>query len=52
MFLQKQTFYQNIFTKLIAWLARACLTDSIDIKFANYGRVDKKLQGLQICITT
>ena len=50
MFLQKQTFYQKIFTKKIAWLSRACSTDSIYIKFVIFGRVDQKLQGLQICI--
>ena len=49
MFLQKQTFYQRLFTKQIAWLARAWSTDSIDIMFANFGRVDQKLQGFQIC---
>ena len=49
MFLQKQTFYQKLFTKQIAWLARACSTDSIDIKFVIFGRVDQKLQGFQIC---
>ena len=51
MFLQKQTFYQKIFTKQIALLARACLANSIDIKFANFERVDQKLQGLQIFIS-
>ena len=47
MFLQKQTFYQKLFTKQNAWLARASLADSIDIKFAKFGRVDQKLCNLQ-----
>ena len=49
MFLQKQTFYQKLFTKQIAWLARACSTDSIDMKFVIFGRVDPKLQGFEVC---
>src|SRR3954471_15280969 len=47
MSLQKQTFFQKLFTKQMAWLSRACSTDSIDIKFANFGRVDQKLCNLQ-----
>ena len=39
MFLQKQTFFQKLFTKQMAWLARACFFESIDIKFAKFGRV-------------
>ena len=47
MFLQKQTFFQKLFTKQMAWLARASLADSIGIKFAIFGRVDQTLQGFQ-----
>ena len=47
MFLQKQTFYQKLFTKQSAWFARACLADSIDIKFVKFGRVELKLWNLQ-----
>ena len=47
MFLQKQPFFQKLFTKQKAWLARACSTDSIDIKFVIFGRVDQKLCNLQ-----
>ena len=47
MFLQKQTFFQKLFTKQMEWLARACSTDSIDIKFAKFGRVELKLCNLQ-----
>ena len=43
MFLQKQTFFQKLFTKQMAWLARDCSTDSVDIKFAKFGRVELKL---------
>ena len=39
MILQKQTFYQKLFPKQVAWLARACFSESIDIKFAKFGRV-------------
>ena len=49
MFLQKQTFFQKLFTKQMAWLARACSTDSTDIKFGIFGRVDPKLQGFEVC---
>ena len=47
MFLQKQTFFQKLFTKQMAWLARACSTDSNDIKFAKFGCVDQILQRFQ-----
>ena len=40
--------FQKLFTKQMAWLDRACSTDSIDIKFAKFVRAEQKLWNLQI----
>ena len=43
MFLQKQLSLQKRFAKQSTWLDKIIFADSIDIKFAKFGRVDQKL---------
>ena len=39
----KQPSFHKKFTKQSAWLEITCIADSIDIKFANFGRAELKL---------
>ena len=43
MFLQIQPIFQKQNIKQKAWLQSTCSTDSIDIKFVKFGRVELKL---------
>ena len=43
MFLQIQPIFQKQNIKQSAWLQSTCSAESIDIKFAKFGRVELKL---------